>query len=101
MAKTAIKLGQTMNLTRSGGNNIPLYANTGAEHAAYWLFPEEQRVKVIGISFNRRELSGNSLWIEVQSVKAPEKTGWCRFDCGGWDAGLRLRIDRVVFNSKG
>lgn len=100
MAKTAIKVGQVMNLFRSSGNNILLHGNPGSESVVSGLTPDEQRVKVIGISFNRRELSGNSIWIQVQSVKAPEKVGWCRFDCGGWAEGLRLRVDRVVFNSK-
>lgn len=100
MAKTAIKVGQVLGLTRGDELNVPLYQHAGADKVMHWLYTGEQRVKVISISFNRRDLIQNSLWIEVQSVKSPTKTGWCRFNCGGWEEGERIRIDRVVFNSK-
>lgn len=98
MAKTAVKIGQVIPLA-GNGSGIALYVGPGADSLkAHYLYEGETRVKVISISFNRRDLSANALWIQVQSLKDPTKVGWTRFDCGGFSSGMRLRIDRVVFN---
>ena len=100
MARTAIKVGQVLPLSgNNDGIDLRVSASTDAR-VEHWLRDKEKRVKVISISFNRRDLTANSLWIQVQSVTSPTKVGWVKFSCGGWEAGLRLRIDRVVFNQE-
>ena len=98
MARTAIKVGQKITLSQEDGRrtvlrNIPSH---DATHAS--VLCGNPRVQVLKISFNRRELKANAVWIRVQSVTDPTQIGWIPFDCGGWENGARIEIGSIVFS---
>lgn len=100
--RVAVRVGQTMNLTHDGFRNIPLHSHASHDNPVlFYLDQHHTKVKVLKISFHRRDLrKPNALWLYVESVKDPNQKGWVAFDCGGWDEGDRIMVDRVVFEKR-
>jgi hypothetical protein len=97
--KKAIKVGQVITLKDDAEwAAFRMFTNVGASfqhiRGADLTHP---RVRVLQISFNRRELNANKVWLEVQQVNEATRRGWIPFDCGGWDQGKRLRITELSF----
>jgi hypothetical protein len=94
--KTAVKVGQVMTLSKRDNESLGLRVWPDLEaRREFWL--AHPRVRVVTISFGRRDLKANSVWLEVEAINDPTKRGWIPFDCGGWDQGLHLKIDRLTF----
>lgn len=96
--KKTIKVGSLVTLEHDGDRNVPVFAHAGPDRGnpTSYLSEDEARVRVKRIPFTRHGERFNALWLYVESVKTPEKKGWICLNLGGWDKGLRLRIQSVT-----
>lgn len=92
MARTAVKLGQVLRLERKP-TGLRLRADYDCPISC-WI--ETPVVRVRKISFLRKGLATNVVWLEIEAVNDPLNFGWIPFNCG--EHGNRhVKIDRLVF----
>lgn len=89
--RAALKVGQVINLDPGGPGRLRHIASLDSQTSCFLPTSGKRRVRVLRIGNHRRELSGNSWWLLVESVTDPTKRGWLAFD-----TGERLRISALV-----
>ena len=97
MAKTAIKIGQMLNIkpTDPGFDGVRLRAQP--EHnAAVISYTRSSKVRVIRINAIRPHML-NSWWIEVEDPQDPLRRGWIAYDPCGPNKAIRTTISCIVF----
>ncbi len=100
MSKAVLKVGQTMVIANDERGTGLRGSPSLDSLRTHWLTTRvESKVKVLKISMHRRDLSRNDIWVQVECVSDPLKTGWMIFDPGGWDADMRVTVQSITLVS--